>query len=484
MHRAWLAAALGFATVCCASPLTAATMTPGANSQTPHPAGNPLAKQFVVDAKKAIKARNSKLAILLLKNALKISPHDGEARALLGWTMLQYDDAPSAERELRQARIDGADEQFVLATLFDTMLARHEEKRLLIEFPEPSSGAHDKIAADILRGRALALQALGRADDASKAMERSLSLRRDVSGLLTRAQIAAQQNNSALAMRLTDEALKREPNSGRALLAKLNQLRASNDTVGALALSEKILRLFPNNIPATLTRIDIFLKLNQDRKAKAEVDALLAKLPRALNVVYYRALIMARANDKRGAWRVAQTLPPDFVRDRPALAIQVSQMAVKVGNVELGGAILASALAKSPNELDLRLRLAELRLQQNSPQAALGVLMPIRDSHDPRALSLLAEVYQALGKRKEAGFALDALSSIDLQKKDPKAALEVQMRARSLAPGEGQITYHLVLALDANGDRNAAKSLLKELLNSGVAFDDLPKARQLAAAWH
>jgi hypothetical protein len=37
--------------------------------------------------------------------------------------------------------------------------------------------------------------------------------------------------------------------------------------------------------------------------------------------------------------------------------------------------------------------------------------------------------------------------------------------------------------LDANGQRDAARQLLKTLIASGVKFQDLPAANKLAADW-
>jgi hypothetical protein len=49
-------------------------------------------------------------------------------------------------------------------------------------------------------------------------------------------------------------------------------------------------------------------------------------------------------------------------------------------------------------------------------------------------------------------------------------------RAHALQPGNGQITYHLAVALDANAKRNEARKLLKSLLDRGLKFTDRPAA--------
>jgi Flp pilus assembly protein TadD len=67
--------------------------------------------------------------------------------------------------------------------------------------------------------------------------------------------------------------------------------------------------------------------------------------------------------------------------------------------------------------------------------------------------------------------------------KDIKGAVELLKRAHDLRPKDGEITYHLVLALDASGSRSAAKALLTALLNSGVKFAHVVDAMKLSEAW-
>ena len=72
---------------------------------------------------------------------------------------------------------------------------------------------------------------------------------------------------------------------------------------------------------------------------------------------------------------------------------------------------------------------------------------------------------------------------IKLGQKDAKDALDSLNRAHALRPKDGEITYHVVLALDATGKRESAKGLLTALINSGAKFADLANATQLLASW-
>src|SRR5579872_5332468 len=89
-----------FATI--AAPAVAAPADPAAQL----PESFSAAARFAQQADAALKSGNVNLAIIELKNAVQLSPRDGEIRARLGMALMRAGDAPGAERELRQARND------------------------------------------------------------------------------------------------------------------------------------------------------------------------------------------------------------------------------------------------------------------------------------------------------------------------------------------------------------------------------------------
>lgn len=384
----------------------AAPVAPGVGSA----ADNPIVKKNLADAQKAFASGDVRLATILLKNAVAAAPRDGALRARLGSLLLVAGDPVSAERELRQARADGAPDQFVLPYLFGSMLARNEEQNLLNEFADPGPNAQGGTSADILKGRALAFQALGNFNDANAAMDHSLKLRRDMLGLVTRARLAAQQNNFTAAKTFSDEAIKLDPKAVDPMVFRLGLLMATNDFIGALAQANQILQSYPTNMTARVGRIEVLLKLRKDAEARADIDAILAKSPTMPLALYFKSVVLAHSHDFKGAWRIAQSLPPELVQSQPSIALMTSEIAVANGNVDTGAAILTGALTKSPELVDLRVRLAMIRLQQNSPEAALSTLLPAKDSTDPRIQALIAQAYLKL---KQYSNALDTLNRLD-----------------------------------------------------------------------
>lgn len=337
-------------------------------------------------------------ALVTMRKAMAAAPHESVLRAMAAYIMMAMGDTGSAEHELRQARTDGAASHVVLSALLPLMISRHEETALLSEFPEPPAGAKGEEAADILSGRARALQALDRLPEAASSMDRALALRRDGAGLVLRADIAWAQKDTVLAAKLVDEALQRDPKNGPAALAKLKQVQATGDSAKTLAFTQKMLDQFPDAIEFRRARIEIFINAGQDAQAKAEVRALQAKFPNSNTARYYTALLMARAKDKKGAWEMIQAVPASFVKQNPTFAMPMAQLAVDNGHVDLGMAILGNAISADPNLVDARLQLARLRLEQNSPQGALSVLSPVKDSTDPKVQKLISDIRAKIAK--------------------------------------------------------------------------------------
>jgi putative PEP-CTERM system TPR-repeat lipoprotein len=446
------AAAIGIWTL--SSPVFAANPPLGA------PPPNAAVSQLIADAQKAIKAGNIPLAVIHLKNASSAAPKNGTVRAQLGIVLLQSGDYYSAERELRQARKDGAPDTLALPPLFQAMLFRHEDKQLLEEFPSSFADTNSATAADIYKAQALALQNLDQPAAAAAAMDKSLKLRTDQAGLITRARLAQQQKDLTAAMAFTDKAIALAPSDTNPLMFKFGILVAGNRLDEALKLSEDIVAKFPASIPARFAHVEALMRLNQNGKARSEVEAILAKNPTLAVGIYYRALLLAKAGNAKDAWHNAQTLPTQFLQSQPTMALAVSQMAENAGARDTAAAILSAAIANFPSDNNLRLRLAAARLRQNDTTGALNALEPIKDALDPATSLLLARIYLKVGRASdalailqqldEAGKGSDQITlsivGLQAQQGQPEAAVKDLAQAVSKKPTDPMLVSQLVAA--------------------------------------
>jgi putative PEP-CTERM system TPR-repeat lipoprotein len=432
------------------------------------------------DARSAIARGDIPLALIYFKNAANADPRNGYVRAQLGVAELKAQNFPEAETQLRQARIDRAPDEVVLPALFTAMIARQKFREIVAEFSNPGAHSQDKAAADILKARAVSLQQLAQPQEAAAEMDLSLSYRRDIVGLLTRARIAQEQQDAGTAQRLADEALKLDPRSLDALVFQISLALQSQNSGRALTLAEGLVQFHPNDLAARSARIEVYLKMNMDAKAKPEVDAILAAHPNLPSASYYRALLLARARRVKDAWGIAETLSPEFVQSQPAIALTVAEMAIANGNLETGGAILAASLTKHPDDSRVRLRLAEIRLRQNSAENALTVLSPLKDSNDPRVASLTAETYLKLHRWSEALTFLEKATSAP----GSNPLLKQQLAATELKVGQGDAAISDLFELAAQHPENMEVSgQLIAALTRLKRFDDaLKTAAALAKA--
>jgi Flp pilus assembly protein TadD len=187
--------------------------------------------------------------------------------------------------------------------------------------------------------------------------------------------------------------------------------------------------------------------------------------------------------------------------DHPSnvVLLKLSALAMQGGDANRGADMLSNWLAKNPNDLAVRMEYAgflmgrgdgmqavpqyEAALKQNPNNAvALNNLGWLIQAKDPkRALVLLTQARKLSPGSPDIA---DTLGWLKVQQKDAAGGLELLNAAHSQKPKDGSITYHLAVALDANGKRDAARGLLKSLLASNVQFKERQSAVQLAAGWH
>ena len=359
---------------------------------------NPAAQALCLASRAEYSKKQYKLALSLAQKALLESPKEGAIRVEAARALLQLEGQAQAERELRQARLDGARDQDALPLLFDAMLDKREQITLLNEFPDPAPDATGEVAAIILQGRALALRATDNIAEAAAAMDRALALKRTPRGLLVRADIAAAQGDGAFVRRLINQAYWMAPDNSEILSRQLEQLVLADEMEKVLALAGRMQKLYPASSVPQESRTAIYLKRNLDARAKTEVDHFLATRPKAPVMLYYRAVLLSRAQDRRQASELVMSLPTNFASTHPQFAIQMARIAEDDGHDGVAAAILGKGLSAAPDQLDVRLALAALRLKLDSPQSAMLVLTPVQESQDPKIQDLISKARASIAK--------------------------------------------------------------------------------------
>jgi len=552
------------------------------------PSNNPRVLGLYYDAKVALRANQLLKAVIDLRLAASIEPKNPFVLTELGIALNRSGAFSDAEDALQRARSLGAADELVLGPLFEAKLAQNENQAVLDLFADPGSANKSQLAATILRARASALQALGDSGAATSAINRSLAIRTDWDSVMTAARIALLQHSWARAEQLADQALVLSPDNVDTFIFKIALDLEAGQNAKALETAEKLVKENPTSLVARLARVKVYLAMDKTDLAKPEVNLILKQFPGMAMAIYYRSIILARHDDFAAAWSVVHVLPSEFVQADPEVALNVANMAAGAGFLDSGATILNTAVFRNPHLFDARLRLAEFRLRQNSPQYALNVLAPVQDSKDPRVSVLYAQTYLLSHRAAEAqkwiaraielrggellrilgkdvalkglnswlqvhpddllvrrqlavltlGFGdlpsaktqyeqlvhdhpddalalnnlawlvvktdparsltlaqravkqvptspdyLDTLGCMQLTQSDKKGALASFQAAHRLRPEDPGISYHLALALEANGARSEAKSVLALAVSQG-GFSDIENARRLLASWH
>jgi len=253
-----------------------------------------------------------------------------------------------------------------------------------------------------------------------------------------------------------------EPNNFDVRSAQVNLSISDRDFAGAVTVAKAYQITNPGTV-ADLLVADTYIRAKQYDQAAAVLNKSLATKPDK-RVVSRLAQLSVLASDKAKAQKLLSDWLNANARDSD-VRTQYATLLLQNGDAAGAKAQYELVLKANPNDVASLNNLGWL-LQKDNPV---------------RATQLLT---LALKLSPDAPDVIDTLGWIRLQQKDAKRALELLNRAHALRKTDGEITYHLVLAIDANGNRNSAKGLLRALLDSGVKFDDLDKARQLASTWH
>jgi putative PEP-CTERM system TPR-repeat lipoprotein len=286
--------------------------------------------------------------------------------------------------------------------------------------------------------------------------------------------------------------LPKEP-APQVLLAEA--LSAAGDRTGAEKAMETGVALAPSSVEVTGSQIGLQLAQGRADDAIANAKAFQKAHPGAgADILLTDTLISAKHADQ--AWPVFI----DSLARRPSqdVLLRAVQLAVSSNDIKRAGALLSRWIARHPDDMAARMRYADLLMGAKQDAAAISQYEAVlredksnvlalnnlgwllRQQDPKRALNLLID---AAAQAPDAADVADTLGWVKLQQKDPAGGLEAIQHAHALRPQDGQITYHLAVALDANSRRDEARKILKDLIASKTEFPDRPTASQLAVAW-
>jgi tetratricopeptide (TPR) repeat protein len=420
------------------------------------------------DAQKAMQEGRTQDAVQALNLAYSLEPSNPNILARLAVVLNMSGKYEDALDRLRFAKRKGATADVVLAPMLDAMLSLGQNQVVLDLFPDPGPAQHDYAAGIILRARASALQALGDRAGATAALARSLAILSDYDGVMTAGRILLLQGDFDGADARVDQALKLKPGDFDAQALKIDLAMQKHMPAKARDMAERLVAAAPRSMLAILIRAKVYLSIDRADKAEADIDRVLADKPDLPIALYFKAIVLARHGDPKGAWDIAHSLPKEYIQVDPGIALNVANMAVAAGYLDSAASLLNVAVLRFPDQFEARLQLADIRLRQNSPQYALNALAMVQDSKDPRVEVLYARI--ALMKNAKLGAQKYIQRVIESGGGEELRALDKDVALKSLAdyiarnPSNQLVKKQYAVLLLGFGELDKARTSYEQLV--------------------
>lgn len=359
-------------------------------------------------AKVSLQKKDTKAAIIQLKNALAANAQSAEARLLLGQALLEQGDASAALLELRKAQELQVPDEQVVPDLARAMLLVGEESKLVaqygsLELRDASAGA------DLKTSVATALAVQGDTTKAGERVEEALRLKPGYApALIVQARLRALDGAPDDAIALLDQVLAAEPGNARAGTLKADMLLyGKRDADGALAAFRKVLETQPGSVVARAGVINILFSQQKLPEARTEFDLLKKSAPNHPETLFFEAQFAFNDKDYKKTREISEQVLKSFPNNVRVLEL-AGAAEFRMKNYIQAEALLAKALKLAPQQRLSRLLLAQTYLRNGEPSKTLDALKPVLDSGkaDGTTLSLVGEAYLQLGDaaRSEQAF--------------------------------------------------------------------------------
>ena len=386
--------------------LTASAILAGCGKDSP---------QALTASSKAFIAKGDyKAAVIQLRSALQQQPDYGEARYLLGTSLLEEGGHANAEKELRKALDLGYAPDLVYPALAKAMLRVGGAKDLVKEMAGKELG-NPAAMADLKSTLALAYIGLGQRDDARSAVAAALKAQPGYAqARVAEAILAAMGNDLPTANRIVDEVLAQSPKLPDALSLKADLLLAQNDTAGGITLLKQVIESQPNNVQAHFNLASQLIQGQKYDEAQSAINAMKRAVPGDVRSSYLQALLAYRQGDAaktRDAALQVLKVAPDHV---PSIFL-AGVADYRLGTFESAEDRFRKVLSRAPRSVEARSLLVATLLRMGKPERAKEALDPAlkEGSKDPRLLRLAGEVAIANNDLAGAAQYYEQVSALD-----------------------------------------------------------------------
>ncbi len=354
-------------------------------------------------AKGYLQKNDTKAAVIEIKNALQKDPGLGEARYLLGSTLLKEGNAGAAEVELRKALAAKFPENAVVPDLARSMLQLGQAKKLVDEFGNTRLGT-PTADASLQVSLASAYAALGKPDQALSALNTALASDRTYApALLLGARQKAATGDFDGALAVVEEVIAREPGNTDAWKFKGDVLfHTKNKPDEALVAYRQALQVDPRFGPGHLAILTLLLQQGNLDEAAKQLEQLKKFAATNPQTIYLEAQLAYQRKDLKLAKELTQQLLQQ-APNNPRILQLAGAVELQRGAVTQAEIYLSKAAQLAPELALARRLLVVTYLRSGQSAKALTALNASgKDSIDPALYSLAGEVYLQNGDAKKA----------------------------------------------------------------------------------
>lgn len=335
----------------------------------------------------------------------------------------------------------------------------------------------------------------GQRDKADKVLADGVALSPGNAALLmARGDLDLARGNSAKALDSYGLAGKADPNNASVALKRAQAQLAAGQLDAARVSVEQALSMRPGWWPALALRVSLDVREKRFAEATRVLDSLDARAQEAPEALVLRAEILAAQN--KGLEAAALIDKAVALRPDGRLALRAYQLRRDAGDPK-ALSTLQSALAASPNDVSMRLAVAEALTSAGDRRGAISVLEEgaRRLPTNPLILNNLAWAYFEAGDAKALSTAeqavrygpglapvQDTVGWILYNAGRAEDAIQHLRAAQQLTPADGDVAYHLAAALLKTGRASEARDVLAPILATSRQFASRKDAERLLDA--
>ncbi len=348
----------------------------------------------------------------------------------------------------------------------------------------------DPEAIPVLMELAQVAARIGKTEEAEQWIEQALVIApKNIRLKLMLGRIYASAGNTAAAIEVLDDILKDDPDNEEALFLMGSLYAQSQKFQKAIPTLEKAAsQKGTRSFMAHYYLGKIYQAKGEQDKALEEFSKAAAANPRFTPVFVDLAEIYEQRHDTENALRMWQRVLQNDPGNSRA-AIRTIELLIKTGQIDQASTLLDRLNMTKADLTALRFKVALIYMQNNKPDMALDILLPLSEKHpdDSRILFYTALAQEENGEIDQAIKTLKAIKGNDmigteatvriaflLSKEDRNWEAVTFLKKRlEERPGNPQILLALSRIYDQTGQTSTAITLLEDSVKKGVANKEI-----------